>query len=205
MKHATVIVLLLAMMTPSLASGEPLESGWHKARERKGIQVYRRPAADSAFKEFLAVAVLPASVDQVLTVLQDVEIGVEWVENVEQMQLVEQLDTNRSITYTYSEAPWPVSDRDAVVLNHYKVDATSGVVRLEQQGVPDALPEVAGAVRVPRLESLWVLTPLGPEQTQVRYQVLTDPGGHLPAWLINQVTVSQPYRTLLGLRSQLTR
>ncbi|MBY5991442.1 START domain-containing protein [Ferrimonas balearica] len=200
-------LLVLGLAWPTLADEKPLEqeAGWQKARERSGIQVYRRDAPDTPFKEFMAVAEISASVEAVLAVLQDVEIGVEWVENVEQMRLLEQIDADRSLTYTYSEAPWPVADRDAVVLNHYIHDTETGQVRLEQKGLPEAIEPVKGAVRVPRLESLWVLTPVSPTVTRVHYRVLTDPGGRLPAWLINQVTVSQPYHTLRGLREQVTR
>jgi len=35
---------------------------------------------------------------------------------------------------------------------------------------------------------------------EVVYQVLSDPSGALPAWLVNSSVISQPYKTLLKMK-----
>ncbi|MGL6315704.1 hypothetical protein [Vibrio sp. WXL103] len=66
--------------------------------------------------------------------------------------------------------------------------------------MPDFIAREKGKVRIEQINSTWTFTPVSKSQTDVTYQVFTEPGGRLPAWLVNTVAVSQPYKTFLGLR-----
>ena len=66
----------------------------------------------------------------------------------------------------------------------------------------DYLPEEEGYVRVAKVEGLWKLTPKGPGQTEITYQVQTEPGGSVPSWLANSFVVDAPFNTLKGLRER---
>ncbi|WP_051333534.1 START domain-containing protein [Aliagarivorans marinus] len=173
---------------------------WKQVRERNGVTVFNRRIPGIAFKEFMAETVVEADLHTLIAVFNDAPAGVEWVENVDEMRQLDQLSENETITYTYSKAPWPVSDRDAVVHNRITQDPRTLAVTIQQRGVPEHIAKVKGAVRVPSLSSSWIFTPQDDGTTHVRYQVLTNPGGNLPAWLINAVSVSQPYKTLRGLQ-----
>lgn len=181
------------------------ETAWKNVRDRNGIQVYNRSIAGSDFKEFMAQTTIDANLSTIIAVFDDTPAGIEWVENVDEMHTERRISDSETITVTLSKAPWPVADRDAVVLNKTSQDPETLVVTLEQEGIPDYLPLKNGVVRVKSLTSQWVFTPVTSSQTHVHYQVLTDPGGKLPAWLINLVSVSQPYNTLKGLKEMVKR
>ncbi len=102
--------------------------------------------------------------------------------------------------YTLSGAPWPVSDRDAVVLSRVEQDSGSLVVTIRSSGKPDYVPRREGAVRVPRVESTWTLVPQPDGQVEVTYRVFSEPGGELPDWLVNSLVSDQPFNTLANLR-----
>ncbi|WP_391090072.1 START domain-containing protein [Vibrio sp. NH-UV-68] len=181
------------------------QTDWHLARDKLGIEVYNRSIEGSDFKEFRSEADINASLTSIIALFLDTSVGTEWVENIDQMEEIEHFDPTHSITKTYSKAPWPVADREAIVENHISQDDKTLTVTIEQQGLPDYLPHPSDhkVVRIPYLKSRWVLTPIDSATTHLSYQVLTEPGGTLPAWLVNLVSVSQPYNTLLGMQKML--
>lgn len=202
-----VLFSLLALVSVHAFSAQAIaqEALWKNVRDRNDIQVYNRSIKGSDFKEFMAQTTLDAKLSTIIAVFNDTHAGVEWVENVDEMHTEKVISDSETITVTYSKAPWPVADRDAVVLNKTTQDPDTLVVTIEQEGIPDYLTLKDGVVRVKSLTSQWVFTPVSDSVTHVHYQVLTDPGGNLPAWLINLVSVSQPYNSLLGLKQMVKR
>jgi hypothetical protein len=67
--------------------------------------------------------------------------------------------------------------------------------------VPTYLPEEKGYVRVAQVEGFWKLVPKGADQTEVTYQVHTEPGGSVPSWLANKFVVEAPFNTLKALKA----
>ena len=43
--------------------------------------------------------------------------------------------------------------------------------------------------------------PKGADQTEVTYQVHTEPGGSVPSWLANKFVVEAPFNTLKALKA----
>ena len=127
------------------------ESDWNNVRDRNGIQVYNRSIEGSDFKEFMAQTTIDASLSTIISVFDDTPAGIEWVENVDEMHTEKRISDSETITVTLSKAPWPVADRDAVVMNHTSQDPDTFVVTLNQKGIPDYLPLKKGVVRVKRL------------------------------------------------------
>ena len=50
-----------------------------------------------------------------------------------------------------------------------------------------------------KVEGFWSLTPREGE-IEVIYEVHSEPGGSVPAWLANSFVVDAPFNTLQGLR-----
>lgn len=192
------LILSLLLLINLMAAGK--ENEWKEVRNRNGVKVYNRRIEGINFKEFMGVVEIEATLSTLLSIFNDVKNGVEWVENVDHMEDIERIDHFENYTYSYSKAPWPVKDRDAVVHNKISQNKEDKVITIIQRGVPHKRPLERKAVRVEKLQSKWIFTPTEEGRVHVSYQVLTDPGGKLPAWLINAVSVSQPYETLLGLR-----
>ncbi|MGR5143359.1 START domain-containing protein [Photobacterium sp. DNB23_23_1] len=197
--------LVTLMCFQGVSSQAFAQEPWKNVRDRKDIQVYNRAIEGSDFKEFMAQTTINANLSTIIAVFNDTNAGIEWVENVDEMHTEKVISDSETITVTYSKAPWPVADRDAIVLNKTTQDPDTLVVTIQQEGTPDYLPLKDGVVRVKSLTSRWIFTPVSDSVTHVHYQVLTNPGGNLPAWLINMVSVSQPYNSLLGLKKMVKR
>ena len=65
------------------------------------------------------------------------------------------------------------------------------------------MPAQDGAVRTLKLKGEWILEALENGQTRVTYEVNADPGGLLPAWLVNLGSRKLPLKTLKNMREQL--
>ena len=84
-------------------------------------------------------------------------------------------------------------------------DKDTRVVTIKQTAKPDYIPEKKNIVRVQRIEGFWQFTPQEDGSVEIVYQVLSDPGGEIPVWLVNASLVSQPYQTLLKMQEVVKR
>jgi hypothetical protein len=57
---------------------------------------------------------------------------------------------------------------------------------------------------MPKMVGKWMFESIGKNQTRVTYQNLADPGGSLPAGLVNLTVVKQPFVSIDGMRKQLS-
>ncbi|MDR9827600.1 START domain-containing protein [Vibrio sp. FNV 38] len=196
MRARLITALVLMVSFSSLA----IENNWKEVKDKKGVKVYNQSIEGSSFKAFRAEMTIEANLTTLIAAFNDVEVGTQWVENVDEMHLVHSTSITDTVTYTLTKAPWPVANRDAVVHNITTQDPETLVVTIDQAAVADFLPRNKGTVRIEQLNSTWTFTPVNEQETYITYQVFTEPGGQLPAWLVNTVAVSQPYKTFLGLR-----
>lgn len=191
---------MLILLLCSLSLTAPAET-WKLERDRDGIKVYTRRVEGIAFKQYRGEVTIDAPLSTLVAIFNDLEAGPDWVDQCSKMELIEQISPTENITYVYTPAPWPVKDRDAVVQTKITQNPDTLTVRINQKAVPDKKSPNKKAVRVKRVDGLWTLTPAADGKTHLVYQVLSDPGGGLPAWLVNAVAISQPFNTLDGMRS----
>lgn len=193
MKKRVVALLCFGVVTA-------LQAEWKLDRDRDEVKVYTRRVEGIAFKQYKGETIVKSRLSTLVAIFEDMDAAVEWVDTCDRMELLERISPQETYTYSYNGAPWPAKDRDAVVHNLIEQDPETLVVTITQKGVPDRIPENKKAVRVERIEGLWIFEPLSGGKVKITYQVLSDPGGGLPAWLVNSVAVSQPHTTLVGFR-----
>jgi hypothetical protein len=63
-------------------------------------------------------------------------------------------------------------------------------------GLPDYKPEVEDIVRIRAFESSWEITPNNDGTVYIDYTAKTDPGGNIPAWIINLGIATGPVKTM---------
>jgi hypothetical protein len=183
-----------------LLAAEVYAEDWQVARDEEGIKVSLSDVAGSKYKAYRGTTVINASVAKVRALQEDVAGACAWVHECQSQKLLKH-EGNKAWTYTRFNTPWPVTPRDSVLLITTSEGADGSLTRtLEEQ--PAYIPEEKGYVRVTKVEGFWKLLPKGPNQTEVTYQVHTEPGGSVPSMLANKFVVDAPFNTLKALRER---
>ena len=195
-----IVTLFTNLTIPSELYGQP---SWSLKKDKNGIQVFTRKSAQSSLDEFKGVALIEATVAEIVELFKAVEKMPQWVPDCKSSELLV-LAQYYQVHYTVTSAPWPLKDRDAYVQYHYYQTDDNGV-KVVFQGLPDYEPEVPDYIRVPTIDGHWLLTPKSKTTTEVTYQVHAEPGGAIPHWLANTAAVDTPFDTLKNLRDFLER
>ena len=176
-------------------------SDWVLEKEEQDIQlkIYTREVSGSSLKEFRGVMVAETNLTTLAALLLDSNAAPQWMHQCEKFEVIEQIDPLNAIIYFVNGAPWPVSDRDAVISSSMIQDPETLTLQVSVDAIADRLPEDDDYVRIPRMTGFWAFKPLADGKVEIIYQVHVEPGGSLPAWLANSVVVDTPYHTMSNM------
>jgi hypothetical protein len=199
---AWTLALALAAAAGPAAAGQP----WEYVLTRDGVVVHQRTVPGRGFPTFRGLGIVNSDMFQVLAVLRDVNRHSQWMERSAETYMIEKTDEFHYTVYGRTDAPWPVSDRDAVFRSAVKVDYRRKVVTVHFWAVRSRRkPPVKGVVRMTRLRGYFRFRALGKDRTYVTYVVDADPQGSIPGWIARLATRTLPVGTISNLRRQARR
>ncbi len=79
-------------------------------------------------------------------------------------------------------------------------DPRTHQVVFHSEAVPDFLPPNDKHVRVPETISHWEITPAANGVLNLEYYLRADPGGAIPAWVVNLALQTGPFKSMKRLR-----
>lgn len=197
------LLLALGLLTSPMvmASSATIDNlDWKLKKETDNIQVMSADVPQSEFDAYLAVTVINASTDDLVSIIRNPSTCSEWVYRCGQSYRYDQVDPNVDLVYTSSKMPFPVKDRDTLARITWNEDPTTKVVKAVGIATSDILAPKKKHIRIENATVIWELTPLADGTTRVRTFGHADPGGELPIWLTNQMTTEVPVKTLNGLK-----
>jgi len=177
------------------------QSVWKLEKDESGIQVYTRAVKTSSIKEYKATTIVKASIKSLVDKIIDGEHLKDWNYKTTKSRLLERKSENECLVYMYNDLPWPAKNRDHI--SELKLDVVNSLLtKISIKSVPKKLKEKNGVIRVDNFSGFWLLekTKLGVIVTQ---QMYGDPGGSLPAFIINAMLVNAPFNTFKQLKEQL--
>lgn len=197
---AGVALLIGTLVWPTFA----VAADWEEVFEEDGIKVWRQDVADTDFVMFRGRGIIKAPIITVAAVVRDADRDPEWMENCVDACTIRFLSATDAVVYHRTGSPAPfVSDRDMVLMTKMTVDPkTKTVLATFSQTTDPKYPEKDGVVRMPMLKGHWRMRQIDATTTELEYQVLGDPGGSLPAWLVNLVSRKLPFHTVRRMRAQ---
>lgn len=206
--RALLLVSTLALFAlPASAYAEKAPE-WNEINDEEGIKVWQREVPGTSFVEFRGRGDVDSGIKMILAVLHDQKRKKEWMNRCVDNRLVRAkptLGNNVMYNRTGSNVPF-VSDRDAVLESTLTVLRDKKQVRIDVKSVTDPLaPEIDGVVRMPKVIVQWLLEYKDAKTTNVTYTVQADPGGMLPAWIVNLVSKEMPWKTISNLRAQVKK
>lgn len=184
----SAIVLSLLM-----AAGVP--DGFERSGGDKACTVYTRERVGSPIKELLATGVLPVPAADLFALLHDLDSWDRFFPFVHTSTVLDRREGGALVAYQRSAMPF-IADRDYVAVITPSTTTKAGrPVRYrstwaatERAVTGRAKGPVDGVVRLADLEGYWELEVLGPSSTRVIYYLFADPGGALPAFLVNMAS-----------------
>ncbi len=104
--------------------------------------------------------------------------------------------------YIYNEIdlPFPVKNRDVVVKVNWTIDPSNGSLRCHCERIETGYNAKKNVVRMPHVLIDFILSPKGPEKTEITYIMLTDLAGYLPPFLVNMINKESGIKTVASLR-----
>ncbi len=193
----TLILLFSFLTTSSFAQfGE----GWEYKKETDGVKVWTRTPDNSDFKEVLVKTSYTSRLSTLVAVGMDISSYVRWVYSTGEAKVLEEVSDTEVIYYSISEIPWPFEDRDVVLRSRVEQNPDTKVVNIYSEQVTNYMDPKEGVVRVPELIAEWILTPQEDGTIEAVYYIKTDPGGAVPAWLMNLFVDRGPVESFGGLR-----
>lgn len=195
-----LIGLFLVLMIP--LSGYAAND-WELKKDKKGIKVYTKVLENSDFRAFRAEMKVTASLSTLMAVHADVEYVKEWLKDCSESELLTEFDPKGYYAYFKTDSPWPVMDRDYTLKSRVEQNSETYELSIHFSAETGLVPKSEDCVRITALEGFWKMKPIGAGEVLVMYEVSSDPGGAVPAWLANNFVVDQPYYSLLRLRERI--
>ncbi|MFP1678161.1 START domain-containing protein [Alloalcanivorax sp. C16-2] len=202
--------LSLLMLLPLLTGAGTLtplaeERQWRLISDRQGIQVYQ-PARvpDSRLRGFRGVTRLRVTDEYALVaLLEDYAAYPDWLHLVDGVQVLNRDAPGPRRLRLTTRMPWPLTNRDAILESH--VSQGRGTVVVSLLNRPATLPPAPDYLRVPALSGELRFERVAPDQVEVVYQLLFDPGGRIPGWLTEVLLRETPHFTLERLNRVVRR
>ena len=96
--------------------------------------------------------------------------------------------------------PGRLKTRDAVFRRSKLIDEKDQSISYSIQALPELLPVKKDKIRVLMIRSIWRFTPLPDGKTEIYFQQHCNPGGSIPAFLVNGQAVDTAFNSLKNLR-----
>jgi hypothetical protein len=181
------------------------QNDWSLKLDKDGIKVYTKDLENSPFKAVKTVCTVDASLSRLTAVLLDINSSKDWVYATKVCTILKQPYPWELFYYSEVTIPWPVNNRDFIVRLKVSQDPKTKVVTVDGENQPKYLPEKKSIVRIQNCYSKWTITPQSKEQVKIEYVLQVDPGGMVPAWLINMFATKGPYESFKNLRLQVKK
>jgi ribosome-associated toxin RatA of RatAB toxin-antitoxin module len=163
----------------------PARADWEKFADKEGVLVEWRKVDQSRVREIRAAGIVEQPLTKLVAALRDLEHFPEFMPPTEAVEILSGAGDRRQIHVIID--PALVQRRDYCLDVTWSQSASYAESRWYQiwDGCPQPKKNI---VRHTRTEGMWRLYALDERRTRVEYQAITDPGGSIPAWIIDRAT-----------------
>lgn len=178
------------------------QTNWQLVKNKNGIKVFTADHKEAKVKLVKVEAYFPGNVEKLASILLDPSQAKKWAYSTKECYLIKRNSSNEIITYMSTSFPWPANDRDVVMKT--TLERRSKTLLVTCSDVVNLLPEIKGMVRISTFKNTWEAEGDDNGFLKINYLLQVNPGGSLPAWIINLFISKGPYETFFGL-SQLLK
>jgi hypothetical protein len=178
---------LAAALVMAAGPSAALAADWTVLSHKDGLLIERRATEGSPFFEVRATTQSSLAPGAIFDTLWKQQEHPQFVPHLKRLDLLSETGDER-LAYEQVEVPL-ARDRDYTVRLQRRVDPEAHRYEIVFATANDSGPPPdKNHIRVPSIRGRWLIEP-GPDGkgSAIRYEVLSEPGGSLPAWLVNQV------------------
>jgi hypothetical protein len=201
LKYMKALYICLLILPTVLAASD--KSVWTLKREKDGINIYSRPSDYSKFNDIRVDMDLPGTIEQLAAILRDVGNYTGWVYATRTSQMIKKVTENEFIYYAEVGTPWPAANRDYYADMKISFNQPNHSMSVVSVGLKDYQPEKEGLVRVPMSKGFWTVTTQSEKKIHLQYILEIDPGGAIPAWILNSFAAKAPIETFSSLKKRM--
>ncbi|HTR30209.1 MAG TPA: START domain-containing protein [Puia sp.] len=198
MKALYVCLLALPSFLPA-----PDKNEWTLRREKDGINIYSRPSDYSKFNDIRVDMDLPGTIDQLASILRDVNRYTDWIYATRTAKMIRKVSDNEFIYYAEVGTPWPAANRDYYADMKITFNPANRSMSVFSSGMKDYQPEKKDLVRIPMSKGSWTVTTQSDKKIHLQYILEIDPGGAVPAWILNSFATKAPIETFSNLKRKM--
>jgi hypothetical protein len=196
-------LIVLAVLYFSIIFNASAQRGWKLVTESEGIKVFSQSVPNSKINALRVECEVEGSLGQVVTMLLDVEAAEKWVYHTKSCNLIKKISPSELYYYSEVSMPWPIANRDFVAHIRVSQDKVSKVVTVDAPAVPGFVEPKNDIVRISHSKGLWVLLPLPRGKVGIVYTLQVDPGGDIPAWVVNMFSAQGPLHSFRKMKQEL--
>jgi hypothetical protein len=174
-------------------------------RDKDGVKVYTCKSDYDKFKSLKAEFVLEnTSIEKLEAFLRDVSNYPTWQYNMTEAKVLAWKDANELIYRSVIDAPWPLEDRE-LIMRFWSDDNQGDYVYFYMENTSFDYPIDEELIRVPFMKGQWRVKRTMNNSLYVEYFLRIDPGGTVPAWLVNIAMADGPHHSFRSLIEQLKK
>jgi hypothetical protein len=181
--------LLFCLLISAICFSQESKFEWQLKKDESSITVYSRKTVNSNFRELKSVTYVKTSLNSIVALLDDWDTYTQWVYKCGESKTLKRISNTELIHYQTVVAPWPAENRDFVVNVKFSQDEKTKIVTIKSVCWADYIPQASHHVRITEFNACWTLIPLKDGIIQINYQLMVNPGGYVPAWLVNMAAV----------------
>ena len=191
------ISILLCLFSITLTSQD-----WTFQKEVDGIKAYNRTVKDSKFKEYRIEAEIESSLESMVAVLQDIDIYLDVFPDNKSASLEKTSGETHFEIFLHTKTPFPVKDRFTYSQTDYSYDAASSTVNISVDCLNNEYlqKQKDRGVLVIDCKGFWKIKDLKNGKLGIVHQFYADPGGMVPAWIVNKRTIESPIKSIKSIR-----
>jgi hypothetical protein len=197
-----LLLVIIAVMMMSMAKAQ---THWILKRAENGIKVYTATHANSKIKSVKVECILNATLSQLAAVIFDISTNDQWVYRTKNCAVLKQINPLELYYYCEVETPWPVSNRDFIAHLRLSQNPLTKVMVVDAENAPSFIPSKQDIVRIPHSIGKWVVSVIDSRTIKAEYTLYADPGGSVPAWLVNLFIADGPLESFQKLKEHIKK
>lgn len=172
------------------------DDGWVPRKNKDGIQVFYRETPENDIKELKIVTHVTCSLSSAVSAINNIDEMPSWVYKCVGTEV---LQTESESHFTFSSVTqFPVffANRELVLTCTTYQDDNLVVYSRCSNADEVSYPHKKKNIRIDPAISNWKFTPKPGGVITAEYYLLADPGGSIPAWIVNMGLDYGPVRTI---------